>query len=156
MQRSTEAPLLCTVPCSGDIPGYCRASDNQPFTCRGWRLGGAQGISLTQQESIPQSPRVTVWGYPTAWNTESQRRGMGLSGEPMSCGWSLSSSQESPSIACELCSRRALLQPVSQPLPVSLISQLPVIPGASSAQKQSLSCKARGNPSHRGQEKDLS
>lgn len=110
-------------------------------------LGSARGVSLTWQEPILQPHAVNIRGCPAALNAAHGGVGWSCREPSVSQDWPLCCPQHRPSTARELCVGKAVWQPRALSpgkvitysdgaLPLCPFSQLPAVPGASSAKKQ--------------------
>ena len=100
-------------------------------------MGSARAVSLTRQKPIAQPHTVTVQGHPVALNAAHGGLAWGCRepAQPESCVWVRLCCSQGSRLRVAVFSPKAVTHS-GRPLPLCPFSQLPVVPGASSAKKQ--------------------
>lgn len=127
-------------------------SRRRPGETAGSGLGSARGVSLSRQGPIPQAQAVTVQGRPAVLNAARGGVGWGCReppfhtagpspalkrtpARPESCAWGRLRCSPGSWLGVALYGPKAITHS-GRPLPLCPFSQLPAVPGASSAKKQ--------------------
>ena len=147
-------------------------SRRRPGETAGSGLGSARGVSLSRQGPIPQAQAVTVQSRPAVLNAARGGVGWGCReppfhtagpspalkrapARPESCTWGRLRCSPGSWLGVALYGPKAITHS-GRPLPLCPFSQLPAVPGASSAKKQPQKKKKAKNTWAKQREKNMS